>query len=113
MATHSDEENDVLEEEERDTLPDLYDGLDTPDAPGLSEGRWTPCTSEGRSITSEERSITPETETEDLDEFREVPKPKVIVFDLGRTFLTNVIGKLLRMITRILVNPFKPNGISH
>ena len=84
MASNSDEENDVLEEEERDTLPDLYDTLDTPDAPGLSEGRWTPCTSEGRSMTSEERSITPETETEDLEEFREVPKPKVIVFDLGR-----------------------------
>ena len=85
MASHSDEENDILEEEERDTLPDLFDNLDTTDTPATTEGRWTPCTSEGgRSVTSEERSLTPETETEDLDEFREVPKPKVIVFDLGR-----------------------------
>lgn len=86
MATNSDEENEILEEEERDTLPDLYDTLDTPDALSASEGRWTPSTSEGRSVTSEERSLTPETETEDLDEFREMPKPKVIVFDLGRIF---------------------------
>lgn len=87
MASHSDEENDVLEEEERDTLPDLYETADTTDAPATSEGRWTPCTSEGRSVTSEERSLTPETETEDLDEFKEVPRPKVIVFDLGRKLL--------------------------
>lgn len=85
MATNSDEENEILEEEERDTLPDLYDTLDTPDALSASEGRWTPSTSEGRSVTSEERSLTPETETEDLDEFREMPKPKVIVFDLDYT----------------------------
>ena len=96
--SNSDEERDLVEEEqgeerdtfpeitnghdeeERDTLPDLYENSDAGD---LSEAR-----SEGRSVTSEERSIrsmTPDTELEEIEEvLREQPKPKVIVFDLGK-----------------------------
>lgn len=78
MASYSDDERDVIEEEERDVLPDLYDNSDAGD---------TLSTSECRSVTSEERSLTPD-ELDDIEEvLREQPKPKVIVFDLGRCFL--------------------------
>ena len=78
MASASDDERDQIEEEERDTLPDLYDNPDSAE---------TMSTSECRSVTSEERSITSDTELEDLEEvLREQPKPKVIVFDLGKRF---------------------------
>lgn len=76
MASHSDEEHDNFEEEERDTLPDLQENGDIND---------TMSTSECRSVTSD-RSMTPDTELEDLEEvLREQPKPKVIVFDLDYT----------------------------
>lgn len=71
------EEHDNFEEEERDVLPDLHDNTDAAE---------TLSTSECRSVTSEERSLTPDTELEDLEEvLREQPKPKVIVFDLDYT----------------------------
>lgn len=74
MASLSDEERDIIEEE-RDVLPDLYENSDAGD---------TLSTSECRSVTSEERSMTPD-ELDDLEEvLREQPKPKVIVFDLGK-----------------------------
>lgn len=77
MASHSDEEHDNFEEEERDVLPDLHDNVDANESMS---------TSECRSVTSEERSLTPDTELEDLEEvLREQPKPKVIVFDLDYT----------------------------
>lgn len=65
------------DEEERDVLPDLYDNSDAGD---------TMSTSECRSATSEERSLTPESELEELEEvLKELSKPKVIVFDLDYT----------------------------
>ncbi|XP_045192111.1 uncharacterized protein LOC123548694 isoform X2 [Mercenaria mercenaria] len=75
--TFAEEQHDNFEEEERDTLPDLYDNPDSAE---------TMSTSECRSATSEERSLTSDTELEDLEEvLRDQPKPKVIVFDLDYT----------------------------
>ncbi|XP_052800206.1 uncharacterized protein LOC128231429 isoform X2 [Mya arenaria] len=81
MASGSeDERDDCFKEEERDVLPDLHDREN-------SEGRDTVSTSECRSQTSEERSLSPDTdELEELEEvLRDQPKPKVIVFDLDYT----------------------------
>ncbi|KAL4235316.1 Magnesium-dependent phosphatase 1 [Mactra antiquata] len=81
MASTSDEERDTFdggleEDEERDVLPDMYEHSDAGD---------TMSTSECRSVTSEERSLTPD-ELDDIEEMlREQPKPKVIVFDLDYT----------------------------
>jgi len=76
MASGSDDERDHLEEEGRDVLRDLYEREN-------SEGD-TLSTSECRSQTSEDPSVTSDNEIEELEEIiREQPKPKVIVFDLG------------------------------
>lgn len=78
MASGSDDElHDNFEEEERDILPDLYD---------KSDATETMSTSDCRSVTSEERSLTPDTELDDMEEImRDQPKPKVVVFDLGKS----------------------------
>lgn len=81
MASASEDEHDNFEEEERDVLPDLHDNTDTAE---------TLSTSECRSVTSEDHSLTSDTELEDLEEvLRDQPKPKVIVFDLGKFFVDN------------------------
>ncbi|XP_052232590.1 uncharacterized protein LOC127845847 isoform X2 [Dreissena polymorpha] len=81
MASGSDDEREMIEEEERDVLPDLYERESSDCGDTLS-------TSENRSVTSEERSrsMSPESELEELEEvLRDQPKPKVIVFDLDYT----------------------------